>query len=127
SRWAEAVMRRPWPFLAGSVLVLLMFVIPVLRLQAWNIGAADLPLETEARRGFEMLATQFPRGWIGPIVGVIEARAGGSVWSAASRREIVELGRELAREPGNGTVLGMPQVLERMGTLAFPARVTGDL
>ena len=126
-RWAELVMRRPWPFLVAAVLVLTIFVTPVFRLKAWNIGAADLPPDTEARRGHELLAASFPDGWTGPIVGVIEARDSASVWSPAARGAIAEFGRHLEQMVPDGLVLGMPQLIDKLGTLAFPARVTADL
>ena len=126
-RWAELVMRRPWPFLVASSLVLLIFVVPVFRLQAWNIGATDLPPDTEARRGHELLAARFPDGWTGPIIGVIEARDSASVWSPEARAAIAGFGRELEHTVPEGLVLGMPQLIDRLGTLAFPARTTADL
>ncbi len=126
-RWAELVMRRPWPFLAASSLVLLIFVVPVFRLQAWNIGATDLHPDTEARRGHELLAARFPDGWTGPIIGVVEARDSASVWSPGARAAIADLGHELEHAVPDGLVLGMPQMIAKLGTVAFPARVTTDL
>ena len=119
TRWAETVMRRPWAFLFGAAVVLLIFVLPVLRLRAWNIGPGHLPRDTEAREGYETLASQFPRGWVGPIVAVIEARPGGTVWSPESRRAVLEMANQLSRDPRSGKVLGIPQLLAVMNAFTW--------
>jgi RND superfamily putative drug exporter len=41
-RWAGVVMRRPWRFLVAGLAILAVFVAPVLRLQAWNVGVDGL-------------------------------------------------------------------------------------
>ena len=43
SVWAGTVMRRPWFFIAGSLVVLTVFLLPLPRMRGWNIGAGDLP------------------------------------------------------------------------------------
>jgi RND superfamily putative drug exporter len=116
-RWAATVMKRPWRFLALSVAVLLVFVLPALRLKAWNIGPRHLPAESEARLGFEALTDRFPQGWMGPIVLLVEAHGDSSLLSSTSRRAMLQIATELRTDARTGALLGLPQVLARTGVL----------
>jgi len=124
-RWASAVMRRPWWALAISALVLALFVAPVFRLKTWNVGPRDLPVELESRRGFDALSARFPKGWMGPVVMLAEARSGASILDPASRRALLEISNALRLDPRSGTLLGLPQLLGRAGALS-PAKITLD-
>ncbi|TMQ74031.1 MAG: MMPL family transporter [Candidatus Eisenbacteria bacterium] len=110
--WAGVVMRRPWVALAFASVVLLVFVIPVTRLKSWNVGAAHLPAADEARRGYERLGKEFAYGWMSPIIVLIEAPAGRTLWDAASRPAVAALADRLARDPRSGAVIGLHQVLD---------------
>jgi RND superfamily putative drug exporter len=76
-----------------------------------------LPPDTESRRGYDILATQFPKGWMGPVVALIEARPGATVWDPESRRAVLALSGELERDPRSGQVLGLPQIIAATGVL----------
>jgi RND superfamily putative drug exporter len=131
SGWAHLVMRRPWPFIVVAAGVLAVFVAPVPRLQRWNIGARHLPAETEARRGYERIASAFGRGWMGPIVVLLRAPAGASVWDAAGRAAVTATAARLARDPRVEHVEGFSSLVESLadlevdadGTAALPASV----
>jgi RND superfamily putative drug exporter len=109
--WAGAVMQRPWLALITAGIVLAVFIVPVARLRSWNIGAAHLPPEDEARQGYETLSQDFPRGWMSPIVALIEAKEGHTVWEPKARIAIATLAAKLAKDARSGTVLGAHQVL----------------
>jgi RND superfamily putative drug exporter len=117
--WAGAVMRRPWVSLALVSLVLLVFVVPVTRLKSWNVGAAHLPAGDEARRGYERLGEEFSYGWMSPIIVLVEAPPGRSLWDASSRPAVEGLAAQLARDPRSGTVIGLHQVLDLWDALQF--------
>lgn len=117
--WASAVMRRPWMALAVSSLVLLVFVLPVTRLKSWNVGAAHLPAEDEARRGYDRLKAEFASGWMSPVIVLLEAPPGHTLWDESNRRAVVALGDSLARDPRSGTVVGLHQVLDLWDALQF--------
>ena len=117
-RWASAVMRRPWWALAVSALILAVFIAPVFRLKTWNVGPRDLPVELESRRGFDALAERFPKGWMGPIVMLVEAPVGASVLGPDQRRALLEVSNALRLDPRSGTLLGLPQLLGRAGALS---------
>ena len=109
--WVGGVMKRPWLALIAAGIVLAVFIVPVGRLRSWNVGAAHLPAEDEARRGYETLAQDFPRGWMAPIVALIESPEGHTVWEPKSREAISALATRLEQDPKSGTVLGAHQVL----------------
>lgn len=109
--WAGAVMRRPWWALGLASLVLLILILPVSRLSAWNIGAGDLPATDEARRGYERIVQEFAPGWMSPIVVLIEAPPERTLWEPRSRDAILALASRLKRDPRSGSVLGLHQIL----------------
>jgi len=109
------VMKRPWIALILSCLVLAVFVAPVARLQPWSIGAAHLPPEDEARRGYETLAASFPRGWMAPVIALIEAPKGKSLLDHDQIGPVIRLADSLERDPRSGTVVGLHQVLRFVG------------
>ena len=111
SRWAGAVMRQPWAWIAGSLVVLTMFLLPLSRLRAWNIGAGDLPVATEARRGYDALSRRFSPGWMGPIVLVIEARGPRTLWDDSSYRALLPVLSDLEGDSRSGRVLGLRRPL----------------
>ncbi|HEY2954182.1 MAG TPA: TonB family protein [Candidatus Eisenbacteria bacterium] len=111
SRWAAAVMRRPWIYATASLAVLALFMLPAFRIRAWNIGAADLPVEAEARRGYDALAGRFPQGWMGPIVLLVESRGPRTLWDEESYRALIPVVSDLRGDPRGGAVLGLHQVL----------------
>ena len=111
SRWARAVMRRPWAYLAGSLVVLTVFLLPLPRMRGWNIGAGDLPLATEARRGYDALRQHFSPGWMGPIVLVVEARGPLNLWSDSTYRALLPVFSDLEADPRSGRVLGLHRPL----------------
>jgi RND superfamily putative drug exporter len=121
SQWAQRVMRRPFLWAGASLLILALFIAPVLRMSAWNLGASGLAVDLEARRGYELLARDFAPGWIGPTALVLEAPPGHTVLEAPSRLAIHHLAQRLQREPHVLMVRGFPELdaaLSRSGTPA---------
>src|SRR4029077_16429727 len=121
SLWAERVMRRPFLWAGASLLILALFITPVFRMSAWNLGASGLAVDLEARRGDELLARDFAPGWIGPTALVLEAPPGHTVLEAPSRLAIRHLAQRLQRQPHVVMVRGFPELdaaLSRSGTPA---------
>jgi RND superfamily putative drug exporter len=111
SRWARLVMRRPWAYIGISLALLAVFLLPLPRMRGWNIGAADLPLTTEARVGYDALREHFAPGWMGPIVLVVEARGPNPLWSDSAWRALLPVLSELESDPRSGRVLGLHRPL----------------
>ncbi len=111
SRWAHLVMRRPWWWIAAALAVLSVFLLPLPRMRGWNIGAGDLPVATEARRGFDTLKTRFAPGWMGPIVLVVEARGAHPLWSDTAYGALLPVFSALEGDARSGRVLGLHRPL----------------
>jgi RND superfamily putative drug exporter len=110
SRWAQFAMSRPLLWALVALTLLALFVAPVLRLSAWNLGASTLEPDLEARRGYERLAQDFAPGWIGPTAIVLEAAPGHSVLEAPVRAHILALARRLTADRRVSSVRGFPDV-----------------
>jgi RND superfamily putative drug exporter len=111
SRWAGIVMRRPWAWIAASLAILTVFLLPLSRLRPWNIGAGDLPVATEARRGYDALSRSFSPGWMGPIVLVVEARGAHTLWDSTAYRALLPVLSDLQGDPRSGRMLGLHRLL----------------
>jgi putative drug exporter of the RND superfamily len=111
SQWARRVMRRPWVYIAGSLALVTVFLLPLPRMRGWNIGAGDLPVSTEARGGYDALRRHFSPGWMGPIVLVVEARGSNTLWSDSTYRVLLPLLSELEGDARSGRVLGLHRLL----------------
>jgi uncharacterized membrane protein YdfJ with MMPL/SSD domain len=86
-------------------------MLPLGRMRGWNIGAGDLPTETESRRGHEALVKHFSPGWMGPLVLVVEAHGPLTLWSDSTYRALLPVLSELDADPRNGPMLGLPRLL----------------
>ncbi|ELP62891.1 MMPL family transporter [Streptomyces turgidiscabies] len=71
-RYAQRVERRPWWFLAGGVLTVLVLAIPVLSIQLGHIGDGADPKSFTDRRAYDIMAQSFGPGSNGPLTVVID-------------------------------------------------------
>jgi len=118
ARWATMVMHRPWTFLFAGLLVLSVFLVPLRRLQSWNVGAKDLTTEMESRKGYDVLADQFAMGWMGPTVLVIEVPEGGDdLWEETNSKSILALYDRLEKDKRIETISGFAGILDALRTL----------
>ena len=126
-RWAGVVMRRPWTFLAAGLAMLAVFVVPVRRLQPWNVGVDNLVPDLEAREGYDVLADEFEQGAIGPTMLLVEALPGQTIWDPAVQRGIAALSDRLLDDPRIARVNGFPDLLSLAGSLHRSVRSPADL
>lgn len=71
-RYAQRVERRPWWFLTGGVVVVLVLAIPVLSIQLGHIGDGADPKSFTDRRAYDIMAQSFGPGSNGPLTVVID-------------------------------------------------------
>lgn len=126
-RWAGLVMQRPWTFLIAGLAILAVFVAPVLRLQAWNVGVESLIPELEAREGYDVLIDEFEQGAIGPTILVVEAPPGSTVWAPEFQRGVFTLSERLSQDPRIAGVNGFPDLLSVTNALHLDVRSSADL
>jgi RND superfamily putative drug exporter len=96
--WAAHVMRHAWAYLLAGLCLLTALALPALRSQAWNVGAADLPPQIEARQGHDILQRDFAVGWMGPLAIVVEAAPAVDLRQKASRTALAAMRARLASD-----------------------------
>jgi RND superfamily putative drug exporter len=70
-RWATAIMRRPWPALVVSVLILGALALPALHLRLGSSGPSILPPDAGPRVAAEITAEAFGEGQVAPVQVVV--------------------------------------------------------
>ncbi|MFI1714671.1 MMPL family transporter [Streptomyces litmocidini] len=74
-RYAQRVEKRPWWFLTGGVLVLLVLAFPLLFIQLGHIGDGADPKTFTDRRAYDLISTAFGPGANGPLTLVVDQSA----------------------------------------------------
>jgi RND superfamily putative drug exporter len=76
-RWSLLVQSRPWPLAIASLLVTLLFLVPVVSLRLDNSDAGNDPSNTSTYTAFQLLSQGFGPGFNGPLSLVVQLpRAG---------------------------------------------------
>jgi RND superfamily putative drug exporter len=110
---ATSVMARPWLVLIPVVTVLLLLGAPFRHIRLGTPDAATLPARAESRRGQEVLKSEFPQFEGNTIVVVLHYPEGGGL-TTARMRELYDLSRWLATQPGVSNVLSAGSLDPRM-------------
>ncbi|MEU9190173.1 MMPL family transporter [Streptomyces sp. NPDC048484] len=74
-RYAKRVERRPWWFLGGGVIALVILAFPVFFIQLGHIGDGADPKSFTDRRAFDLMSSAFGPGANGPLTIVIDQSA----------------------------------------------------
>ncbi|MFE0643841.1 MMPL family transporter [Streptomyces sp. NPDC058877] len=74
-RYAQRVERRPWRFLTGGVLILLVLAFPLLFIQLGHIGDGADPESFTDRRAYDLISEAFGPGANGPLTLVVDQTA----------------------------------------------------
>ena len=117
-RFGHRVASRPWPYLLGSVIALLVVAAPALALQTAFPAAGDAPAETTHRQAYDLLAEGFGPGINGPLTVVADLHAPG-----VTADGVQGLARDLAAVPGMASV-GDAQISTDGGTAVLTALPT---
>jgi putative drug exporter of the RND superfamily len=127
AQWASFVMGRPWRFLALAATGSAALAWPAMKTRAWSIGPTDLPADTEARAGFEVLARNFEAGWMGPLIVTLRCAEPDGLWTPGNQRAALAIGHTLASDARIAHVLGFPRLLESLGPTQEQVRQTSLL
>ncbi|WP_203931042.1 MMPL family transporter [Virgisporangium ochraceum] len=95
-RMAYAVSRRPWPYLLVATAFLLLLAAPTLAMRTGFPDAGGDSTDTGHRRAYDLLADGFGPGINGPLLLVVDLRAGDT--------DIPALTRRIAADPGIASV-----------------------
>ncbi|MFJ9575508.1 MMPL family transporter [Streptomyces sp. NPDC101191] len=71
-RYAQRVERRPWYFLVGGVVALVILAFPVFFIQLGHIGDGADPKSFTDRRAYDLISTAFGPGANGPLTIVVD-------------------------------------------------------
>ena len=74
-RWSRTIQARPWTWLAGGTLLLLVLAAPLLSLRMGFSDEGNYPEETTTRRAYDLLAEGFGDGFNGPLLVAVELGA----------------------------------------------------
>ena len=117
-RFGHRVSARPWPYLLGSVAVLLAIAAPALSMQTAFPAAGDAPEETTHRQAYDLLTDGFGEGINAPLLVVVDINSAGV--DAASVDGVVA---DIASVPGIVSVSD-PQTSDDGDTVVFTATPT---
>ncbi len=67
-RWTHHVQRRPWPYLVGSVVLLVVLALPLLSLRLGTADDGSAPEGSTERAAYDLIATSFGPGATGPLL-----------------------------------------------------------
>jgi putative drug exporter of the RND superfamily len=88
-RWSEVVRAHPWPLALASLLVMLVFLLPLTSLRLDNSDAGNDPSNTSTRQAFDLLSQGFGPGFNGPLSVVVELPHPGDTSSLPAVRAAV--------------------------------------
>ncbi|WP_243061043.1 MMPL family transporter [Nocardioides sp. SR21] len=114
-RFGHRVSARPWPYLLGSVAVLLVIAAPALSMQTAFPAAGDAPKETTHRQAYDLLTDGFGEGVNAPLLVVVDLTTDG-----VDAADVEAMAAEIASVPGIISV-GDPQTSEDGDTVVLTA------
>jgi RND superfamily putative drug exporter len=117
-RLAHRIAARPWPYLVGASLVLLLLASPALSLKTGFPNAGDNPTSATERRAYDLLADGFGPGFNAPLLVVADLNGTGP-----AADDIPGLAQRLAAVPGVADV-GAPQTSADGDTVVVTALPT---
>jgi uncharacterized membrane protein YdfJ with MMPL/SSD domain len=97
-RLAYRVMRSPWASLILALGILLALASPLLDMERRGVNLEVLPEDVESRHAGDILAEKFGRGYLAPIMIVIET-ANGGVWDQEVMEGLYRLHTTIERQP----------------------------
>ena len=117
-RFGHRVSARPWPYLLGSIVVLLAIAAPALWMQTGFPAAGDAPKETTHRQAYDLLTEGFGVGINAPLTIVVDLDAPG-----VDTAGVKAVAADIAATPGIVSV-SAPQTSTDGGTVVFTATPT---
>jgi putative drug exporter of the RND superfamily len=96
TRWIAAIQRRPWLAFVASAAVMLALAAPALGLRLGNTDAGNDPKSQTTRRGYDLLAQGFGKGFSGPLLVAIRLPGSGRAAALARFATAVQATPEVA-------------------------------
>lgn len=96
--WTRHIQSQPWPYLVVSTLVLLVLAAPLLSMRLGTSDGGSAPIDSTARRSYDIVSEKFGPGWTGPLLVTAEYPAAAS--PGQTRAWLNELRTDLVATPG---------------------------
>jgi RND superfamily putative drug exporter len=102
ARWGRRVAGRPWRWMIGSVVLLVIISIPLLFIEFGQLDAGADPTSQSQRRAYDLIATGFGPGANGPLTVVVSVPSGQS--SDDTQSMLSDLQKKLSSTEGVASV-----------------------
>jgi RND superfamily putative drug exporter len=129
-RWGHHVAAHPWPYLVGSLAVVLTLTFPMLSLRLGQPDASNDPTSSTLRRSYDLLAEGFGPGFNGPLVLAVDL----SAVTGDKHAAVTDITKAVAGAPGVDAVrspvvnpVGDAAVIQVLPTSAPQAAATQQL
>jgi len=122
--WSNWVMDHPVVVLVGTVIVIVVFAGPIVRIKTNVPTATSLPTSQQARQGYDILQARFDRGALNPIEVLVTWNGAGAAAQPTAPQNLAALhgyGRRLAALPG---VSGVTSIVNQPGLASTSALAT---
>jgi RND superfamily putative drug exporter len=111
-RWGHHVAAHPWPYLVGSLGIVLALASPMLSMRLGQPDASNDPTSSTLRRSYDLLAQGFGPGFNGPLVLAVDLSAVPGDKHAA----VADITKAVAGAPGVDAV--RPAIVNPVGDAA---------
>jgi RND superfamily putative drug exporter len=128
--WSAWVMDHPVVVLVGTVIVIVAFAGPIVRIRTNVPTATSLPTSQQARQGYDILQARFDRGALNPVQALVTWDGTGAAAQPTAPQNIAALygyGRKLAALPdvaGVTSIVNRPGLTSAQAATAFWSRVS---
>jgi RND superfamily putative drug exporter len=102
--WSTQVLRRPWAALLASICLIVLLAGPVSHMRMQMPTAAVLPPSADARKGYDILTSQFAMGALSPISVAADWGGAPDAFTPARLAALYSFGRQLQAQPGVASV-----------------------
>jgi RND superfamily putative drug exporter len=116
-RLSHIIMRQPWPWLVGGLLVLLVLAFPARELNTEGASASQLPASAESVKGTKLMQSTFGAGSLAPIQVVIRTKPGG-VWTRSFLTGVQRLAQRASADRRNSRVDSLVSLARTAGVPA---------
>jgi putative drug exporter of the RND superfamily len=113
-RFSHLVMKRPWLWLMGSLLILIVMAIPAKDLKMAAATPGALPSQTESVKGYNVVKNSFGEGSLAPIEIVVRTTPGG-VWTPKFLRALQRFSNRVRSDPRVSQVRSLTTLAQSAG------------
>jgi len=118
-RWAERIMKRPWPFGLTALVLLLALSWPAASIKLGFPDGKWLPERLEYQQGYDALIDMGKGGVVAPIHLILKSEEAQDALSLKTLPSLLAYSRELAKDPRVAEVAGPVDLRRGMGAAEY--------